>query len=97
MKRILVIGLVLASMVALIFAIPVLAHGPEESEMAPCTEGDWEAMHEVCEEGDWGAMHEACEEGDWEAMHEACEEGDYAPAWRWGDMGGHMGRGMMGW
>ncbi len=55
-------------------------------------------------------MHEACESGDWEAMAEAAEEvhGDdfedmpchsedsYDSNW-WGGMGGHMGRGMMGW
>ncbi len=56
-------------------------------------------------------MHEACESGDWEMMAEAAEkvhgedfssmpchdEDDSAHANYEGEMGSHMGRGMMGW
>lgn len=81
MKRILLVGLVVASLglLAAGFAIPAFAHGPGGGEAAPADQDAWEAMYEACVNGDWEAMAEAAEEA----------HGD--------GMGGHMGGGMMGW
>lgn len=63
MKRILVIGLAIAT-VSLLggFALPVLAHGLDDDDTTLPSSEAWEAMHEVCETGDWEAMAEAAEE-----------------------------------
>lgn len=82
---------------------PIFAHGPNDSEVAPADEEAWEAMHEACWSGDWEAMAEAAEEMHGEDFDHMPCHGYYAPedeggsATRWGGMGGHMGRGMMGW
>ena len=99
MKRILLVGLVIAVLsLMVVFAIPVLAHGPEDGETVPADQKAWEAMHEACEEGDWEAMTEVAEEvhgGDFGSM--PChDEDDYTSNNGWGGMGGHMGGGMMG-
>jgi hypothetical protein len=86
MKRVLVVGLIIAGLSVAGFAIPVLAHG---------SGGGGTANHEA-----WDAMHEACETGDWEAMAEAAEEvhgGEMGSHMSGGMMGDHMGGGMMGW
>lgn len=100
MKKVLLVGLVIASLsLTAGFAIPALAHGPEGEDTTPANQGAWEAMHEACETGDWEAMAEAAEEvhGDDFGYMPCHDEGDHAPATRWGGMGGHMGGGMMGW
>ena len=71
MKKILVVGLVIAILSLLAsLAIPALAHGPEDGEGVSTNEEAWEAMHEACEEGDWEAMAEVAEEvhGEWGGM-----------------------------
>ena len=99
MKRITVIGLVVIALsLSAGFAIPALAHGPEDEDTTPANQGTWEAMHEACEDGDWEAMAEAAEEvhgEDFDSMPCHDEDG-YAPANRGGGMGSHMGRDMMG-
>ncbi len=105
MKKVLVVGLVIASLTLLFsFAIPVLAHGSGDGETAPADQEVWEAMHEACEDGDWEAMAEAAEEvhgKDFGSMpchnegYSPPEDGDRVPTNRWGGMGGHMGSGMM--
>ncbi len=101
MKKLLVIGSIVLVLGLLIVGstTPMFAHGPGDGEAIPAEEGAWEAMHEACEEGDWEAMAEAAEE-----VHG--EDFDYMPYHdedyhnsdgHWGGMGGHMGRGMMGW
>lgn len=108
MKRILVIGLVIATLSLLGgFAIPVFAHGPDDGQATPPSSETWDAMHEACETGDWEAMAEAAEESHEEFGYTACH-GDYTPeedtgsTSRWGGMmgrgwGNHMGGGMIGW
>ena len=98
MKRILLVGLVIAGLGFLVvsFALPALAHGPEGGEAAPANHEAWEAMHEACESGDWEAMAEAAEEvhGEDFGSMPCHDEG-------WGHMGGGMmgggWGGMMGW
>ncbi len=95
MKKLLVVGLVIASLSLLFgFAIPVLAHGSGDGETAPADQEAWEAMHEACENGDWEAMAEAAEEVHGEDFGDMpChDEGDYSSNDGWGG----MGRGMMG-
>jgi len=100
MKKLLLIGSILLVLGLLIvgFTTPIFAHGPDDGGATLENEEAWEAMHEACESGDWEAMAEAAEKvhkDDFDDM--LCHsEDDYAPHW-WGGMGGHMGRGMMGW
>jgi hypothetical protein len=109
MKRILLIGLIMASMSLLIavFAIPAFAHGPG-GKTGSTDNGEWEAMYEACLSGDWGAMIEAAKE-----VHEnysgympcfgynegtgGYNEESQSPSSGWGEIGHHMGGGMMGW
>jgi len=99
MKKLLVIGLVVIIIGLLAgFAVPALAHGPEDGETTPTDQETWEAMHEACEDGDWDAMAEAAEEvhgEDFDSMPCHDEGGDSSDD-HWGGMGGHMGGGMMG-
>ncbi len=101
MKKLLLIGSILLVLGLLIvgFTTPLFAHSPGDGGAIPADEGAWEAMHEACESGDWEAMAEAAEEAHGEDFdYMPChDENDYATANRWGGMGGHMGRGMMGW
>ena len=103
MKKVLVVGLVIASLSLLAgFAIPTFAHGSEDGEATLANEEAWEAMHEACETGDWEAMAEAAEEvhgKDFSSM--PFHDDYYAPGEEntgstpsWGGMGGHMGSGM---
>jgi hypothetical protein len=108
MKRILLVGLVVAGLAVVGYAIPVFAHGPGGAETSTINQGTWEAMYEACQAGDWEAMTEAAEavhgdnfgsmpyhgEGNY-----APEEGGQVPADHWGGGGTqhHMGGGMMGW
>ncbi len=100
MKKYLLIGSVLAilSLLTVVFAIPILAHGPEDGETAPADQETWGAMHEACEDGDWEAMAEAAEEvhgKDFSSM--PCHDEGYSSSGEgWRGMGGHMGSGMMG-
>jgi hypothetical protein len=107
MKRILLVGLVVASLGLLSagFAIPVFAHGPQAGEATPTNQDAWEAMHETYEIGDWEAMAEAAEEVHGEDFgnmpchgegYYVPEEGTQTPDNHWNGMGGHMGGGMMG-
>ncbi|UCC60485.1 MAG: hypothetical protein JSV02_01255 [Dehalococcoidia bacterium] len=104
MTRLLVGGLVGASLVMLIvgFAIPALALGPGSGETGPTSQDAWEAMYEPCIVGDWEAMAKAME-----AIHDryftsmpcfsyGFDEGTQAPDTGWGGSGGHKGGGMMG-
>ena len=95
MKRILLVGLLVASLGLLVagFAIPVFAHGPGGGEAAPADQDAWESMHEACETGDWEAMAEAAEEVHGEDFGDMPCHGDGSNHW---GMGGHMGGGMMG-
>lgn len=99
MKKLVVIGLMVLVLGLLVGGLttPLFAHGLGDGVSAG--EGAWEAMHEACEEGDWEAMIEAAEEvhGDDFAAMPCHGEAGYAPANRWGETGGHMGSGMMGW
>ncbi len=96
MKRILLVGLVVASLglLAAGFAIPAFAHGPGGGEATPADQDAWESMHEACETGDWEAMAEAAEEVHGEDFGDMPCHGDGDN--RWDGMGGHMGGGMMG-
>ncbi len=104
MKRILLIGLVIAVLSLMVtFSIPAFAHGPTEGDSEIPDQETWQAMHEACEEGDWEAMEEAAEEFHEEAGYGGCHgydtgDEDYTSGWG-GTMGGHMGGwgGMMGW
>jgi len=88
MKRILVIGLVMATLgLAGSFAIPAFAHDPGDGAAGGSA---WETMHEACANGDWEAMTEAAEEVHGANPGEAPCPGDYDGE------GGHMGGGMMG-
>ena len=100
MRRLLLIGLVTATLGLLIvgLATPIFAHGPDDG--ATPTDGEtWEEMHEACTNGDWEAMDEAAREMHGEGFSDMpCHgEGDYASA-NGRDMmgGGMMGGGMMG-
>jgi hypothetical protein len=100
MKKYLLIGSVLAilTLLTVVFAIPVLAHEPEDGETTSANQEAWEAMHEACEEGDWEAMAEAAEEAhgeDFDGM--PYHDGDYTSANHMGGMGSHMGGNIMGW
>ncbi len=95
---VLVIGILIVG-----FAIPILAHDSDDGEAIPGDEASWEAMHEACEEGDWEAMTETAEElhGD-DLANIPCHDEDYHGEAHdslhgWGEMGSHMGGGMMGW
>ena len=85
MKKLLLIGSIVLVLGLLIvgFATPIFAHSPDDGGATPESEEAWEAMHEACESGDWETMAEAAEEA-------------HGEDWD-GHMGGHMGRGMMGW
>ncbi len=73
MKRILLVGLVIAVLSLLVtLSIPVFAHGPTEGEPGISDQETWQAMHEACEEGDWEAMEEAAEEFHEEAGYGGC-------------------------
>jgi hypothetical protein len=106
MKRILLIGLVVAGLAVVGYAIPVLAHGPEGTGTTTTNQDTWEAMYEACWNGDWEAMDEIAE-----AMHgegygymphhsegyHTPEAVGQAPDNHWGGMWDHMGGGMMNW
>ncbi len=100
MKKFLLIGSIVLVLGLLVIGstTSIFAHGPNDDGATPANEEAWEAMHEACESGDWEAMAEAAEEAhgeDYDMPYH--DEDDYAPANRWGGMGGHMGGGMMGW
>ena len=107
MKKILLIGstVLLLGLLIVGFTTPMFAHGPDDGGATPADEEAWESMHEACESGDWEAMSEAAEEAhgedfDYMPCHDyyGTEEENTDSASRWGGMmGGHMGRGMMGW
>jgi len=108
MKRILLVGLAVAGLAVVGYAIPVFAHGPEGAENSTINQGTWEAMYKACWNGDWEAMAEAAEEvhGDnfgsmpyHDEGNYAFEEGGQVPADHWGGGGTqyHMGGGMMSW
>ena len=108
MKRILLVGLVIAGLAVVGYAIPVFAHGPEGAATSTINQGTWQAMYEACEAGDWEAMTEAAEAvhgEDFSGMHVhgegnyASEERGQVPADHWGGGGmqHHMGGGMMSW
>ena len=107
MKNILLVGFVMVSLSLLIavYAIPAFAHGPG-GDTGSADGGAWEAMYRTCQDGDWEAMLEAAGE-----VHEdysgympcfgyyASNNGaDYetTPSNGRGEMGYHMGGGMMG-
>jgi hypothetical protein len=99
MKRMLLVGSVIAVLsLSLVFAIPALAHGPEDGETALADQDTWEVMHEACEEGDWEEMEKAAEEfhGEDFASMPCHDEGYDSSDGGWGGMGGHMDGGMMG-
>jgi len=101
MKKFLLIGSILLVLGLLIvgLATPIFAHSPDGGGDTLADEEAWEAMHEACEEGDWEAMAEAAKEvhgEDFDAMPCHGEDG-YTHTSHRGGMGGHMGRGMMGW
>ena len=83
-------------------AIPTFAHDSND-EVTPGDEAAWEAMHEACEEGDREAMTEAAERWHGDTFdHMPCYDesyyhDDHTHSYGRGGMGGHMGRGMMGW
>jgi len=105
MKKILLVGLVVAGLAVVGFAIPVFAHGPEGRETTSANQEAWEAMHEACENGDWESMAETAEEvhGEYFGYMPCHGEGYYAPDEgalmpynRLDGMGSNMGGGMMG-
>lgn len=106
MKRILIIGIIVAVLGSLAaFAIPAFAHNPADEPADTPEQGTWDAMHEACEEDDWQAMVEAAEEVHEDFGYAPCHDEEYLdqeddnPGGWGGMMGGHMGGrgGMMGW
>lgn len=105
MKRILIIGIIVAVMSSLVaFVVPVFAHGPADGDSGT-DQGTWQAMYEACEEGDWDAMIEAAEEVHGNFDDAPCHDDEYLDSeysnhddWR-GMMDGHLSDwgGMMGW
>ena len=98
MKKILVVGLVIAGLSLLAgISVPVFAHGPENGSTTPENQEAWEAMYEACEVGDWEAMGEAAEvvHSDYYGSYTPEKENGNITS-RWGGMMGHWG-GMMGW
>jgi hypothetical protein len=105
MKRILLVGLVVAGLTVVGFSVPAFAHGPEATGTVTTNQGTWEAMYEACWTGDWEAMAEAAEAvhgEDFGYMHfhgegnYAPKEGDQVPANNWGGTWDHMGGGTTG-
>ena len=101
MKKFLLIGSILLVLGLLIvgWATPIFAHSPDDGGATPADEEAWEAMHQACEKGDWEAMVETAEEihgEDFDSMPYH-DETPYTHTNHWGSMGGHIGRGMMGW
>ena len=92
MKKALLVSLIVVLSLLAGFAIPVFAHGPQESDES-ADEGIWEIMHEACEEGDWEAMDEAAEEFHEENGYAPCHDESAADKEDWS---GHMSGGMMG-
>ena len=78
-----------------VFAIPVLAHSPDDGEATTPHSEAWEAMHEACETGDWEAMAEAAEEVHGEDFSSMPDEDDYTSNNGWGGMMGGGWGGMM--
>ena len=108
MKRILLIGSVLAVMGLLIaLALPALAHGPANGTTTSTQGQAWEDMYDACQNGDWEAMEEAARQmhsEDYDGMpcHEEYdgttgEESETSGSGWSGTGGSHMGGGMMGW
>ena len=108
MKKFLVIGgmAVLLLLLAVFWAVPTLAAGPDNAEPTPTEQATWDKMHEACKEGDWDAMMQAAGEvhgNDISAMpcHDENntspdEEGQFPSHHSdmdGGMMGGHMGNG----
>ena len=83
MNKTLAFGMVVAILIILVavLAIPVVAHGPDDNEVAIPTE---DAL---------GEMREACYAGDY---HGGDERGSEQPSEGWHHMGGHMTRIGMG-
>lgn len=105
MKRILMVGLVVAGLAVVGFAVPVFAHGPEAIGTATANQNTWEAMYEACQTGDWEAMAEAAEVVHGEDFgympyhggdYYAPENGGQGPANNWGGTWDHMGGGTTG-
>ncbi len=95
MKRMLIVGLVVALMsLVAVLAVPVFAHDPMEADSGTADQETWQAMHEACEEGEWEAMVEAAEEVHADLDYDSCHCDQYlnteeGTPGSWG--------GMMGW
>jgi hypothetical protein len=63
MKKILIIGGILAvlSMLISLLAIPARAQDPADADASPPGQETWQAMHQSCGDGDWEAMEDAAE------------------------------------
>lgn len=105
MKRILLVGLVVAGLAVIGYAVPVFAHGPEATGTATTNQDTWGAMYEACQTGDWEAMAEAAEAVHGEDFgymphygegYYTPEVGGQGPANNWGGMWDHMSGGTMG-
>jgi hypothetical protein len=48
MKRILLVGLVVAGLTVVGFSVPAFAHGPEATGTVTTNQGTWEAMYATC-------------------------------------------------
>ena len=61
MKKLMLIGVVVAGLVAAI-AIPAFAHGPDSGDDTSVNRDAWQTMYKACLTGDWDAMAEAAED-----------------------------------
>ena len=105
MKRILVVGLVVAVFAVVGYAVPAFAHGPEGTGTVTTNQDAWGTMYEACQTGDWEAMAEAAEgvHGDdfgYMPYHGegyyVPEDGGQGPANNGGGTWNHMGGGTTG-
>ncbi len=110
MKKLLLASLALAGLGLLVvaFAIPAFANGEDNTPATTQTKDAWETMYKACENGDWQAMAEAAKEAHGEDFgYMPCHSENPGESGAstgnttngWGDMGDHMGGGMMhnGW
>ena len=79
MKKLLIIGGVLAvlSLLIALLAIPANAGDPAETDTPLPEQETWQAMHQACGDGDWEAMEDAAKEFHGEDLSSMpCGDGD---------------------
>jgi hypothetical protein len=105
MKRILLVGLVVAGLAVVGYAGTAFAHGAEGTGTVTTNQDTWGTMYEACQTGDWEAMTEAAEAVHGEDFgympyhgegYYAPEDGGQSPANNRGGTWDHMGGGTTG-